>query len=127
MNNNRITATFFALTLLLLAIQSCEDNKMPAPGGIECDGFKTVSFDIDIEPIIMTSCAIEGDGGCHNGNNGADLDWRVFSNFQNHASEVEDRVQRPASAEGHMPKVGSITDEQIKLLVCWVRQGAKDN
>jgi hypothetical protein len=26
-----------------------------------------------------------------------------------------------------MPKIGSITDEQIKLLVCWVRQGAQDN
>jgi hypothetical protein len=41
--------------------------------------------------------------------------------------QVEDRVQRPVTAEGHMPKIGTLTDEQIKLLVCWVRQGAKDN
>jgi len=127
MNNNRITSSFFVLTLLIITIQSCEDNKLPEPGTIDCDGFKTVSFDVDIEPIINSNCAIVGDGGCHNGGNGPDLDWRVFSNFQDHAPQVEDRVQRPVGADGHMPKVGTITDAQIKLLVCWVRQGAKDN
>ena len=125
MNNIKIAVTVF--TLLTVTIQSCEDNKLSAPGEIGCDGFKVVSFDLDIEPIINSNCAIVGDGGCHNGGNGPDLDWRVFSNFQAHASQVEDRVQRPVTAEGHMPKIGTLTDDQIKLLVCWVRQGAKDN
>lgn len=125
--NKRITSWFFVLSLLFTTIQSCEDHKLTEPGVIECDGFKTVSFDMDIQPIIDSNCAIVGDGGCHNGGNGPDLDWRVFSNFQDHAIQVEDRVQRPVTAEGHMPKIGTITDDQIKLLVCWVRQGAKDN
>ena len=124
---NRIITTLFTLTVFAIVIQSCEDNKLAEPNSINCDGFKTVSFDADIQPIIDSNCAIVGDGGCHNGGNGPDLDWRVFSNFQNHAPQVEDRVQRPVTAEGHMPKIGTITDEQIKLLVCWVRQGAKDN
>ena len=125
--NNRITSSFFVLALLVITIQSCEDDKLPKPSTIDCDDFDTVSFDADIQPIIDSKCAIVGEGGCHNGENGADLDWRVFNNFQSHASQVEDRVQRPLTAEGHMPKIGSITDDQIKLLVCWVRQGAKDN
>jgi len=125
--NNRITSSLFVLTLFVITIQSCEDHKLAEPGAVDCDGFKTVSFDVDIQPIIDSNCAIVGDGGCHNGGNGPDLDWRVFSNFQNHAPQVEDRVQRPVTADGHMPKVGTITDDQIKLLVCWVRQGAKDN
>jgi hypothetical protein len=71
--NNRITSSFFILTLLVIAIQSCEDDKLPAPGAIDCDGFKTVSFDVDIQPIINSNCAIVGDGGCHNGGNGPTL------------------------------------------------------
>ena len=125
--NNRITSSFFVLTLLIVIIQSCEDHKLPEPGAIDCDGFKTVSFDLDIQPIIESNCAIVGDGGCHNGGNGPDLDWRVFSNFQAHSAEVKRRVQLPVTAADHMPRIGSITEEQIKLLVCWVTQGANDN
>lgn len=124
---NRLISAFFVLALLVVTIQSCEDDKLPPPNAIDCNGFKTVSFDVDIQPIIDSNCAIVGDGGCHNGGNGPDLDWRVLSNFQAHSDEVERRVQLPKSDADHMPRIGTITDDQIKLLVCWVRQGAQDN
>jgi len=126
MNNKLPTLLFFAF-LFFVTVQSCVDHKSEAIDPYDCDAFKEVSFEIDIQPIINSNCAIVGDGGCHNGGNGADLDWRVFSNFQSHASSVKDRVTRPVGATGHMPKVGEITDGQIKLLVCWVEQGALDN
>jgi hypothetical protein len=123
----KIPFLFLLATAIVVIQQSCADHKLAPMSEIDCDGFKQVSFGLDIEPIINSNCAIVGDGGCHNGGNGPDLDWRVFSNFQSHADEVERRVQLPSKHEDHMPRIGSITDAQIKLLVCWVRQGAQDN
>ena len=93
---------------------------------VSCDGFRTVSFNDDIKPIITSNCAI-GSGTCHNGGNGPDLDWRVFQNFQNHSSEVKRRVTLPSNDPDHMPRVGQLTFDQIQLLVCWVEQGANNN
>ncbi|HTE29451.1 MAG TPA: hypothetical protein VK666_03695 [Chryseolinea sp.] len=116
------------LVVVIFALgEACVDHTLPATDEFSCATFTEVSFDADIEPIINTKCAITGDGGCHNGGNGPSLDWRVFSNFQDHASNVKDRVTRPASTAGHMPKIGTLTDDQIRLLVCWVEQGAQDN
>lgn len=115
------------LVLLLFIIQACVDHTLPAADEFSCSSIDEVSFATDIQPIINTRCAIEGDGGCHNGGNGPTLDWRVFSNFQGHASSVKDRITRPAGTSGHMPKIGSLTDDQIRLLVCWVDQGAQNN
>ena len=127
MNNNRILPSIFFVSFFII-IQSCEDHQYPAPSNsVDCEGFKTVSYSLDIQPIINSNCAIVGDGGCHNGGNGADLDWRVYSNLHDHRDEVDRRVRLPKSATDHMPRIGEITEEQIKLLVCWVRQGAKNN
>ena len=118
---------FSALFILLLVatLLSCVDHTLPEVVVDECGG--TVSFEIDIQPIIDSKCAIVGDGGCHNGGNGASLDWRVFSNFQSHASQVKDRITRSPGTDGKMPKIGTLTNDQIQLIVCWVDQGAKDN
>jgi len=132
MKNKRPSTVFSVIVsiLVFIVVQSCVDHSFPPASEYSqynCSSFKEVSFDVDIEPIINAKCAIVGDGGCHNGGNGADLDWRVFNNFQSHASNVEYRVTRPAGAPDHMPKLGSISEDQIKLLVCWVEQGAQDN
>ena len=108
------------------SVASCVDHSAPE-SEFGCNTAETVSFANQINPIIQTNCVIVGDGGCHNGGNGASLDWRVFSNFQSHALNVKDRITRPANAAGHMPKIGSITDAQIRLIVCWVEQGAQNN
>jgi hypothetical protein len=127
MNNNRILLSIFSLTLFI-TIQSCEDHKLPEPSLIvDCEGFKTVSYDIDIQPIINSKCAIVGDGGCHNGGNGPDLDWRVYSNLHEHRAEVDRRVRLPITATDHMPRIGELSKQQIETLVCWVSQGAPDN
>lgn len=109
-----------------LIIASCADHKLPTPDGFGCSG-EAVSYAQDVSPIISTSCAIVGDGGCHNGGNGANLDWRVFSNVQSHATQMKDRITRTPGTSGHMPRIGSITDAQIQLISCWVDQGAQDN
>jgi hypothetical protein len=115
---------FAGLICLCLCIffQSCVDHNLPEPEIDEC--VATISFANDIKPIIDTSCALTG---CHNGDNGADKNWTVFSNFQTKRANVKDRITRPVGTPGHMPAAGSITDEQIQTIVCWVDQGGVNN
>lgn len=123
----RRSIPLLALIGIVFIIQSCVDHTLPEADEFSCSSLDEVSFDADVQPVIDTKCAIVGDGGCHNGGNGPSLDWRVFENFRDHATAVKDRITRPAGTSGHMPKVGSLTDDQIRTLVCWVEQGAQDN
>jgi hypothetical protein len=112
----------FAGCLITFLFQSCVDHYLPEPEIEACSA--TVSFADQVNPIINTSCAIPG---CHNGDNGADKNWTVFSNFQSNKEDVKDRITRPPGTPGHMPAAGSITDEQIQTIVCWVDQGGLNN
>ncbi len=115
------------LVLIFLVTISCVNHNLETiTVKVSCDGFKTVSFNDDIKPIITSNCAI-GSGTCHNGGNGPDLDWRVFLNFQNHSNEVKRRVALPSNDPDHMPRIGQLTFDQIQLIVCWVEQGANNN
>jgi hypothetical protein len=80
------------------------------------------SFATDIKPILDKSCAISG---CHNGDNGASRNWDVFTNVQVNASNIKTRTTNKS-----MPPAGSttaLTSNQIKLIACWVDDGAKNN
>ncbi|MGC3946618.1 MAG: hypothetical protein QM762_19195 [Chryseolinea sp.] len=109
----------------MIIVQSCVDHKSPEPADVTCP--ETISYAGQVKPIIDSHCAIVGDGGCHNGGNGPDRDWGVFSNVQSHASEIKNRITRAPGSAGYMPKIGSLTDEQIRVISCWVDQGAQNN
>ncbi len=118
-------AFLFHLIVFMLTVQSCVEHDLPVQTvEIDCTGFKTVSFINDIKPIITSNCAIPD---CHNGDNGANIDWRVFSNFKGHATQVKRRVSLPQSDQDHMPRKGELDESQIQLIVCWVGQGSLDN
>lgn len=126
-NRDRFSLTPFVVACIaFLVVQSCADHKLPAPDGFNCST-QVVSYSDQVLPIINSSCAIVGDGGCHNGGNGANLDWRVFTNVQSRALQVKDRITRTPGSPGHMPRGGVLSDEEIRLMVCWVDQGAQNN
>lgn len=78
-----------------------------------------VSFASQIQPIINTKCALTG---CHNGDNGAERNWTVFDNVKTNAANIKTRT-----GNGSMPQIGSLTQEQINLIACWVDDGAPNN
>ncbi|GJM28352.1 MAG: hypothetical protein DHS20C17_09870 [Cyclobacteriaceae bacterium] len=88
----------------------------------------TVSYQNDVKPIIETVCTISG---CHNGDNngsyGQNRNWLVFTNVQNNAFNIKTRINRDPSQPGHMPKEGSLSQDEIALITCWVDGGAPDN
>lgn len=106
------------LTILILCggIWSCVSRDLPGPN---CENF-IVSFKNDIKPIIETSCLINN-SDCH-GMNPSIPNWALFSEVQSHASEIKIRT-----SDRSMPKIGSLTQPEIDLIMCWVDNGAMDN
>lgn len=81
-------------------------------------GDTQTSYQTQIQPIIAGNCAIPG---CHDGSD-AIPNWNVFVNVQQHADNIKKRTQNKT-----MPLTGSLTQDQIDLIACWVDDGAKDN
>ncbi len=77
------------------------------------------SYTADVKGIIETKCAIEG---CHAKGRG---DFRVFENFKRKvdAGEVMELVVNKKS----MPPAGPLPANEIKLINCWLKDGAKQN
>ncbi|NND07255.1 MAG: hypothetical protein HKN87_12825 [Saprospiraceae bacterium] len=74
-----------------------------------------ISYKDEVEPIIRVSCAISG---CHDGI--SNVDYRVFSNFN--PGDMKARTQ-----SRNMPKEGTLTQDEIDAIACWVDDGALNN
>lgn len=111
-----------AWVLLLAVTQACvyHNQDEPAPAGVDCTT-ADVDYTQNIVPIINTKCAFTG---CHDGASGIP-DWKVLSNLQEHAAEVQRRTQLPATDPDHMPRTGSLTESEKTALYCWIENGAR--
>lgn len=77
-----------------------------------------LSYDTDVKPIVIGSCATTG---CHVSGTGR-VDLTIFNNVQSNAASIRRRV-----IDKSMPRDGSLTDEEINAIVCWVDDGALNN
>ncbi len=80
-------------------------------------GATGTSWNNDVKPIMTTYCALSG---CHNGS--ARTDLRVFSNAKQAAATIKTRTQ-----SRNMPQEGTLTQQQIDIIACWVDDGALEN
>lgn len=100
-----------------ICLQSCfYDNEEYIYGSEDC-GSNPTSYQTQIDPVISQNCAVSG---CH-----ADLQEPLLNDVnavQNFASKINNVVQN-----GTMPPTGSLSDEDINLINCWINQGALDN
>lgn len=105
------------LTLgLIVAMASCSsDDEEAIVPVFDCTG---VTWSTAISPIISSSCAISG---CHVPGTGRQ-NFLFDANVQANASEIKIRTGNRT-----MPKVGSLTDQQISQIACWVDAGAAIN
>lgn len=77
-----------------------------------------ISFSGSISPIIQNKCAISS---CHNGS--LFPDFRVFKNIHDNAAQI-----KTLTGNKTMPKGGgTLTQDQINMIACWVDDGAPDN
>ena len=80
-------------------------------------GQSGVSWANEIKPIMENSCALSG---CHNGSSRPDL--RKFENAKFYAKTMKSKTQ-----DRSMPRDGTLTQQQIDLIACWVDDGALQN
>lgn len=76
-------------------------------------------FADDVLPLIHTKCAT----ACHNAfsvNSGGPL--TNYTQIKNKAAQIKLMVETR-----QMPKGGSLTDAEIKIISCWVEAGAENN
>ncbi|WP_350093490.1 hypothetical protein [Imperialibacter sp.] len=76
-----------------------------------------ISFNESVYPIIQKSCAINT---CHDGS--GSISFNVFSNIKKSASDIKGLTQARV-----MPKTGSLTNDEIEQIACWVDDGALFN
>lgn len=80
-------------------------------------GFTGTSWSGEIKPIMEASCA---KSGCHNGSSRRDL--RQFENAKFYAKSIKSKTQ-----DKSMPREGTLTQQQIDIIACWVDDGAFEN
>ena len=76
-----------------------------------------VSFSNTISPIISNNCVVPG---CHSGTQFPD--FRNFDNIQDNAAQIKIRTGSLS-----MPQIGSLTQNEIDKIACWVEDGALNN
>ncbi|WP_299896499.1 cytochrome c [uncultured Aquimarina sp.] len=105
--------------ICLLAVSifySCETNVEEETVAIEvCDD--EISFSSDIKPIINNDCI-----RCHGGSGNQAPDLTTFENISNNANRVRREVVNRT-----MPLGGSLSNNEIELIRCWIDNGALNN
>jgi len=131
-----IPCTFFARSLKIcllaflsfLIIQACSTDVLPPSTIPDFCGSEAKSFELDVKPIILNSCAYSG---CHvQGSDSGDFTSYngILSSLENgkinsRALEIRDMPASYAPAG----KPTSLTEEEIEILSCWIAQGFPDN
>jgi hypothetical protein len=78
-------------------------------------------FAADIKPILTTKCAITG---CHNGSQSPNLS--SYANVKGNATLIKSRVTSKVMPPSNSP-AGSLSQDQINQITCWVNDGTPNN
>lgn len=109
----KIFLVIFLVTMFSACLNNVEEPFEENP--IE-DFCKTRSFSTHVKTIIDTNCI-----QCH-GQGGNFPNLTTFEGISKNANFIKAEVE-----SRRMPKVGSLTDEEIKSIICWVDEGALNN
>ncbi|WP_405206684.1 cytochrome c [Aquimarina sp. LLG6339-5] len=104
------------IIIIGITFLSCERNVEEESGIISeelCD--PAISFSTDIKSIIDNNCI-----SCHGGNQAPDL--RTYESINNNSERVRTQVVNRT-----MPLGGSLSNDQIELIRCWIENGALNN
>lgn len=111
---------------LYLSFSACTNNKLPEPIVTPvtfCDSLQ-VTFSGHVNPIIQQNCAISG---CHVQGGTGNGDFTTYAGLKPH---IDAGRFRHSVIEGNtpvMPPTGQLPVEQLRVLDCWLNNGAPNN
>lgn len=114
----------FLLFVMIFFLFSCTKDKLVP---VESNCLDEVTYDLQVEEIINTTCAYSG---CHDGSGSAPGDYRTYqamrpwltpAQFEERTLIIRDMP--PNYAEGPT----SLTQEEINTLTCWVLNSYNEN
>jgi hypothetical protein len=113
----------FLSVLFFLFFASCVNNKKDEPIPITASECGSITYTANVVPIIQQNCTTPycHDAGSVNGN---------FNNYEELKIRVDDGRFRNSVIEGKtpvMPQTGKLPDAQIRILQCWLNNGAPKN
>lgn len=120
--------SLIAAAAISIAIIGCKKDKAISP---ESCSVNTYSFQNDVYPIIQANCAIDG---CHGTNNNAPFTLFTYGQvdtavrFYNllRAIKHEGPIQMPR-IDPFLPASNKLPDSTIRVIECWIEQGALNN
>ena len=102
---------------VILFVGCTNDKEDQLTSVIDCTSVNA-SFAADVLPIIQTVCQ-----GCHGaGSTNGPGELTNYTQISNAAARIKTAV-----VTGFMPRVGSLSAGQIRLISCWVDSGAPNN
>lgn len=86
----------------------------------QCSPSVSLSYELDIAPIVSTKCAA---AGCHDGSNPAVPTLSNFTQVAGNANDIKFQIGNEA-----MPPSSStpLTDSEKAKILCWIEQGEKN-
>ena len=123
---NRVYSLLLLVFISTSVLLSCNKDSTLAECNLEHCTPGAVSYEDDIKPLIMQSCATNlGPGtGCH--------DIWIF-NYDNVKTHIESGIFWGAIENGSMPKIPNsfgiepLTQAEYEMFECWICDGALEN
>lgn len=109
---------YYSLVLGLLAAACKHDpQELPPP---TC---ASVTYTGQVKPILQQNCMLSG---CHNANS-PNGDFNKFEDLKNLVTNGSFKNSVIDWNAPRMPETHKLSDEGIRLLQCWLNQGAPNN
>ncbi|HRH03462.1 MAG TPA: hypothetical protein PLN13_09485 [Bacteroidia bacterium] len=109
------------LTLVLVSgmlfVNSCKTQKKAVVE--EACASPAPTYSANVKSIIESNCSVSG---CHSKGKG---DLRVFENLKREADEGA--IKNLVVVKKKMPPNKPLSDSDIKLIDCWLKDGGKEN
>lgn len=113
---------YFILLVLALFFGACSKDQTPVPVPVDCAD--TISYSLQIQPLLDLNC---NTSGCHNsGSAQAGFDLTSYGNVSSSSDDVFAAMNH--TGPNPMP-IGAdkINDSLIEQFRCWIQQGKLNN
>lgn len=115
LKSKKVLLLFFIVATLSSCLTNVDEEEVVDPGTV--DPCETITFSLNVKPIIDNNCI-----SCHSAGGGQVPNLETYNAVAANAAIVKSEV-----VSKDMPIGGSLTNEEISAIVCWVDSGALNN